>query len=61
MEAEEQFFHNEEFEEFSGETLSYDEAVGTETIFTFEKNENRLNYIPKGNRIECDILEKMQT
>ena len=61
IEVEEQFFHDEEYEEFSDETLFYAEALGTENIFNFENKENPLNYNIKGNKMKCNILEKMST
>ena len=58
IEVEEQFFHDEEYEEFSDETLFYAEALGTENIFNFENKENPLNYNTKGNKIKFDFFGK---
>ena len=48
MEAEDQFFHDEEYEEFPDEILFYAEALGTENIFTPESKERPITYVPKG-------------
>ena len=46
VDAEGEFFHEDEYEEFSDETLLFAEALGTENIFTPYQD------IPAGNKIK---------
>ena len=52
VDAEGEFIHDDEYEEFSDETLLFAEALGTENIF------NPYQDIPLGNKIQKNKFKK---